>query len=107
MARLFYEFEDQMERYRERNEDGPRGALGQMAGFVRQRAQAAAMFTAEALPVLQWAQIKDQFRYSGSEALAAKAMLDHINANIAHDNAEGWLNELEGFVSGSGAPPTE
>tara|TARA_R110002096_G_scaffold16106_22_gene55124 strand:+ start:5128 stop:6141 length:1014 start_codon:yes stop_codon:yes gene_type:complete len=103
MAKLFIEFEDKMERYQERNE-GEAGAvrrqIGQMAGFVRGRAKAALQFEKERLPELKWAQARDQYEF-GNRALAAKSMLDIIQANIGHDEAEGWISELEGIVGGS------
>ncbi len=106
MAKLFIKFEDEMERYRDRN-DGEGGAvrrqIGQMANFVRGRAKAAHQFEKERLPQLRWNQAKDQFAF-GSRALAAKAMLDIIQANIGHDNVKNWIGELEGLV-GSGANP--
>ena len=102
MAKLFYSFEESMERYLERNDDGPRRALGEMARFVTAQAKQAALFEKEKLPDLQWAQLQDRFSH-GSRAYAAKDMLEHINTNIGHDNAEEWISALSALVSGE--PP--
>ncbi len=106
MAKLFIEFEEKMERYQQQNDgESPavRRQVGQMANFVTNRAKAALQFEKERLPVLRWMQNRDEFAY-GNRALAAKTMLDLIQANIGHDNVEAWISELEGLV---GTGPTE
>lgn len=102
LAQLFLKFEDEMERFVERN-DGMgrgRGDLQRMAQFVRNQALDAAKFQTEAYPALQWARAKDQFKYV-NRAMGAKAMLDHVQANLKHSDAERWIDELAILVAQS------
>jgi len=101
MARLFLAFEDEMERYQRNNEgmdNRQRQQIAQMANYVRQKALAAAEFESDTLPNLQWERLKDQYNYV-NRAVAAKAMLDHIQANITHQDAEEWIKELTQLTS--------
>ncbi len=68
---------------------------------MRNKALEAANFEAETLPNLQWERLKDQYLYV-NRAMGAKAMLDHIEANITHQQAEEWIKDLAAMTS---APP--
>ncbi len=102
LAQLFLKFEDDMERYLDRNDgmNRGRGELQRMAQFVRNQALQAAKFQTETYPSLLWNRAKDQFIYV-NRAVGAKAMLDHIEANLKHSDSERWINELAMLVARS------
>ncbi|MDF1811670.1 MAG: hypothetical protein P1V20_05635 [Verrucomicrobiales bacterium] len=100
MAKLYYTFEDEMDRFAERIDD--RRLKEEMKRFVRNKALEGAQFTTRDLPLLMWKQLVDRFTY-GNKALAAKAMLDHIQKHIAHDDAMEWMNSLDEMVSNDAA----
>lgn len=110
MAQLFLAFENGMERYQEksgRGNDGGgrvRNEVGRMAQFVRGEAKRAERFQEDRLPALNFGKAKDQFNYS-NRAFGAKAMLDVIEANLTHDQAGDWIQEMQVLVANNGNAP--
>lgn len=106
LARLYYDFEDEMDRFIERLPEGREmgGIKNEMRRFVRSQAEEGAVFSEKRLPVLQWRQLVDQFSYK-NKAYAAKAMLDHIQKHLAHEDAKMWIESLNSLVTGGTAGP--
>ncbi|MEO0446765.1 MAG: hypothetical protein AAF191_11895 [Verrucomicrobiota bacterium] len=105
LARLFFSFEEEMERLLQREEDGSnRRQFQEIARFVKNRAKNAAVFESEQLPLLQWGKLQDQFQYQ-NQAIAAKGMIDHVQKYLSHPNAGDWISQLETMVNMPSSEP--
>jgi len=75
--------------------------LSRMARFAYQEAKLAERFQRERLPMLRWGQLVDQYKYGPDPATAARSMIDLIEENLVHDQADAWMAQLEALTEGT------